>query len=133
MSNWTTRLLPELTSPYGVEEVHNVWFAPKGYTGKGAVVALLIPECEMQVHGLGPDGAPHVLINRPKTSKKVKSWVRTVCEIAEDQNASVSFACDTAVQAERVARMASKLLPNHERAALERMYRADTRARGHLS
>jgi hypothetical protein len=87
----------------------------------------------MQVCGLGPDGVPEAIINRPQTNKKVKYWVRTVCKIAEDQDASVSFACDTADQAQRVARMASKLLPNHERTALERMYRADARARSNLS
>ena len=48
MSNWTTRVLPEYTCPYGVEEVHNVWFAPKGWPGKGPAVSLLVPECELQ-------------------------------------------------------------------------------------
>jgi hypothetical protein len=133
MTTWTTRVLPELTTPYGVEEVHNVWFIPKGWPGKGPAVSLLIPECEMQIAFLAPDGRPVAFVNRPQLNKNIKSWIRTVCEKARDMGASVSFACDTADQAERAAKMAGKLLPNHERAALERMYDATARARGNLS
>ena len=78
---WTTRLRPELTGPFGVEELHNVWFTPKEWPGKGPVASLLIPECEMHFCMLGPDGAPVTFVNRPKTNKKVKCWVRTVCEL----------------------------------------------------
>jgi len=34
MSDWTTRVLPEYTRPYGVEEVHDVWFVPNGWPGR---------------------------------------------------------------------------------------------------
>jgi hypothetical protein len=132
-NNWTTRLLPDLTRQYGVEEVHDVWFTPKEWPGKGPAVSLLIPECEMQVVFLAPDGEPIAFVNRPQLNKNIKAWVRTVCETARDMGASVSFACDTADQAERAAKMAGKLLPNHERTALERMYEAKTRARANLS
>ena len=134
MSNdWTTRLLPELTSQYGVGELHNVWFVPKGWPGKGPAVSLLIPECEMQVVVLATDGNPFAVVNRPKINKNIKWWVRTVCEMARDMGAAVSLACDTVEQAESAAKRASKLLPNYERAALERMYRADTRTRTNLN
>jgi hypothetical protein len=132
-NHWTTRVLPELTLQYGVEEIHNVWFTPKGWPGKGPAVSLLIPECEMQVVVLATDGGPVAVVNRPKINKKVKWWVRIVCEVARDMGASVSLACDTADQAECAAKMAAKLLPNHERTALERMYQARTRSRSNLS
>ena len=35
MTEWTTRLDPALTRQYGVEEIHDVWFVPKGWPGKG--------------------------------------------------------------------------------------------------
>ena len=130
---WTTRLRPELTRPFDVEEMHSVWFIPKGWPGNGAVASLLIPECEMHFCMLGPDGAPVTFVNRPKANKKVKCWVRTVCELANERGAAVSFSCDTAEQAERAARMAVKLLPNHQRAALERMYEANSRSMGGLN
>jgi len=130
---WTTRLRPELTRPFDVEEMHNVWFIPKEWPGKGAVASLLIPECEMHLCMLGPDGAPVTFVNRPKANKKVKCWVRTVCELAKERGAAVSFSCDTAEQAEMAASMAAKLLPNHQRAALERMYDANSRRMDGLS
>jgi hypothetical protein len=46
-TNWTTRLDPEITASYGVEEVHQCWFTPEGWPGKGPAVRLLIPECEL--------------------------------------------------------------------------------------
>jgi hypothetical protein len=132
--DWTTRVLPELTAQYGVkEELYTAWLLPKGWPGKGPTVGLLIPECETQLVFLAPDGEPIAIVNRPKINKNVKSWVRYVCEMARDMGASVSFTCDTAEQTERAAKMASKLLPNHERTALERIYRADTRARQNLN
>jgi len=130
---WTTRLRPELTRPFDVEEMHNVWFIPKEWPGKGAVASLLIPECELHLCMPGPDGAPVTFVNRPKANKKVESWVRAVCELANERGAAVSFSCDTAEQAEMAARMAAKLLPNHQRAALERMYEAHSRRMGGLN
>jgi hypothetical protein len=131
--DWTTRVLPELAAQYGMRELHTAWFLPKGWPGRGPVVGLLIPECEMQVVFLAPDGEPVAVINRPKINRNVKSWLRHVCETAKDMGASVALACDTAEQAERAARMAGRFLPNHERIALERMHQADTRARQNLN
>jgi hypothetical protein len=36
MNTWTTRVLPEHTRPYGVEEMHNIWFVPVGWPWEGA-------------------------------------------------------------------------------------------------
>ena len=106
--------------------MHNVWFIPKEWPGKGPVASLLIPECEMHLCMPGPAGAPVTFVNRPKANKKVESWVRTVCELANERGAAVSFSCDTKEQAEMAASMASPLLPNHQRVALERMYQPDS-------
>ena len=133
MPDWTTLLKPELIAPFGIAELHSAWFLPKGWPGKGTTVTLLIPECEMQVVEPGPDGVPVAFINRPQINKSVKRWVRTVCELARDMGASVSFACDTVEQAEQAAKRAGRLLPNHERVALERMYCAATRTRSGLN
>jgi hypothetical protein len=130
---WTTRLEPALTAQYQVAELHSVWFTPIGWVGKGSTVSLLIPECEWQFVGLNPDGEPLTFINRPQVNKNVKHWLRYACEIANEMGAALSLLCDTAEQAERGARMAGRLLPKHERIALERMYRGNTRCRGALN
>lgn len=132
MSNWTTRVDPTYTRPYGVEEVHNVWFTPKGWPGKGPAVTLLIPECEVQLVLVAPDGEPRVLVNRPKLNRNIKYWLRYACKLATINTASLSIACDTAEQAEQAAKRAARLLRHHERAALERMYEAKSRGRDGL-
>jgi len=131
--DWTTRVLPELTRPYGVEELHRAWFVPKGWLGKGPGVTLLIPECELQICTIRPDGVPDLFVNRPRNNKKIKVWLRSACKMAVELNASLSFGCDTAEQAERAAKAAGKLLPHYERSALERMYDAKTSLRGNLN
>jgi hypothetical protein len=133
MESWTTRVLPEYTRPFGVEEVHNVWFVPRGWPGKGPNVGLLIPECELHYTFLSKDGEPVSCINRPTTNKNVKHWLRYVCEIAAEQRICLTLACDTAKEAERFAKIAARLLPGHERAAIERMYAANSRVRNKLS
>lgn len=133
MTDWTTRVLPEVTSRYGVEEVHTAWFLPKGWPGQGPAVSLLIPECELQFCFIAADGEPVAFVNRPEINKNVKSWVRSACKQASQHRAAISFSCDTPEQAERAAKMASKLLRDHERTALERMYDANARTRGNLN
>jgi hypothetical protein len=131
---WTTLVEPKYTKPYGVDELHNVWFLPKNWPGKGTVISLLIPECELHfcfMHA-GTD-EPIVYVNRPTKNKNVKGWLRTVCEIGIEHKAAVSFGCDTAEQAGTAARRAAKLLRGYERAALERMYEASSRSRSNLS
>jgi hypothetical protein len=133
MSAWTTRLAPELTRRFCEEEVHNVWFLPKDWPGRGPTVGMLIPECEVQYVRLGADGAPLAFINRPKKNKNIGQWLRRACESAIELGACLSLACDTAAQAEWGAKRAAKYLPGYERVALERMYRPEHRARGKLS
>jgi hypothetical protein len=137
MSNagWTTRIAPEHTRAFGVEEIHTVCFEPIGWLGKGICVGLGIPECEMHYvyPPLTDDGEPLVVVNRPQVNKKVKHWLRYVCKCATADRAIVILSCDTAEQADRAAKMAAKWLPQHRRAALERLYDASSRARSKLS
>ena len=132
--SWTTLLDPEL--PYmGDKELHTAWFMPNGWPGKGPCVALEIPECKLHVCLLQLDGEPVVIVNRPRSNKNIKKWVRSACERAREYQACISFTCDTAEQAEDAAKLAAKFLPkDYERVALERMYRPETRVvRGNLS
>jgi hypothetical protein len=87
-------------------------------------ITLLIPECELQfvVPSVG------IMVNRPQANKSVKHWLKYACKAASDQNAILIVACDTSEQAQRAAKMASRLLPKHERAALERIYQEQARA-----
>jgi hypothetical protein len=130
---WTTRVQPEWTRPFGVEEAHNVWFTPKGWTGKGTTLCLLIPQCELQFCEIDCNGDPLVIINRPQINKNVKSWLRYACSWARDAKYCLIIACDTAEQAARAAKLGTKLLPRHERAALERFADPGARARGNLN
>ena len=129
----TTRVLPDLTRPHGVEECHTAWFIPKGWPGKGTAISLLIPECELQVVFIAADGQPIAMVNRPAINRDVEGWLRTACETARDAGASMSIVGDTVDQVEHAAKIASRLLPRHERAAIERMYAANTRARTDLN
>jgi hypothetical protein len=133
MSDWTTRVLPEYTRRFGVEEVHDAWFVPKGWPGKGPAISLLVPECESQFVVLTLDGEPLAFINRPRVNKNVKRWLRYACELATDHRACLFVSCDTADEAERAAKRAAKWLPNHQRAALERMYDFASRVKEKLS
>lgn len=101
--NWTTRMLPELTRRNGVEELHNVYFAPKGYVGKGATVSLGIPECELIFADLGPDGRPFAMVNQPKVNRNIRRWTlgfRTVVSFSSPRFSSL-FASSSCVQPER--------------------------------
>jgi len=131
---WTTRLPKEMVEPDGVDEAHYACFLPKKWQGEGLVVNLLIPECELRADLPTPPGAePAVFINRPPADRqKVENWLPLACQIATKQAAALFFACDTARQAERAAQMASKLLPDHERVALERLHEPHADARSGL-
>jgi hypothetical protein len=133
---WTTRFDPTITRRFGVEEIHNVWFLPDSWhPGIGAeTVTLLIPECELQLVSVLPDGEPLGIISRRKHDFNVKRWTRNACALAADKRASLSFGCDTREQAELAAKRAGKWLPkNYSRVALERMYEPETRIRKNLS
>jgi hypothetical protein len=133
MTDWTTRIEPQHSRRFGVEEIHNVWFLPKNWPGKGPTVGLLIPECEMQVCLPTADGEPIIMVNRPPTNKQVRRWLRSACEYAVGWQAALFFGCDTPKQAALAAKQAIKLLPaTYERMALERFYEAKARSRGGL-
>jgi hypothetical protein len=131
--NWTTRFPAEHTRRFGVEEIHNVYFAPIGWPGKGTTLCLLIPECELQYCMVAQDGEPIALVNRPQKNKKIKHWLRFACQEAMKNCALLSLACDTADDAERYAKQAAKLLSNYQRIAMERMYEPESRALGNLN
>jgi hypothetical protein len=130
---WTTRLDPQYTTMFGVGELHNVMFEPPGWPGKGPIVSLLIPECELQFHFLAEDGQPVAMINRPAKNRNVKQWTRFACERAVEYGAVLGLLCDTAEQADVGARRIAKLLPRYRRIALERMNDPRTRVRAKLS
>jgi hypothetical protein len=73
------------------------------------------------------------VVNRPQKNKNVRHWLRHACKIATDDDCSISFSCDTSQQADQAAKIASQLLPNHRRAAIERMYDPATRTLRGLS
>jgi hypothetical protein len=131
-ANWTTRLPPEQTRPYGVEELHTVYFLPDDWPGKGPTISLLLPECELQCVTAGTDGIPLVMVNRPR-NKKIKYWLRIASKMAAEQNTCLIIGCDTSAEAERAAKIATRLLPKHQRAALERMEDPTARSRSRLS
>src|SRR5262249_20906135 len=130
---WTTRIAPELTRSYGVEELHNVAFEPRGWPGHGTTISLSIPECELQYVFLAANGDPVAMINRPQNNKSQKHWLRYACRVATEERAYLFLSCDTAEQAEQAAKAAGRRLPHHHRAALERLYEPNTRARERLS
>lgn len=121
---WTTRLDVNVTGFYGIDAVHGAWFVPRGKCPPPRnVVTLLIPECETQhiFPGVG------TVVNRPKENKNVRTWLKYACREASDRGAVLIVACDTPDQVERAAKMAGKLLPKHDRTALERIYEEQAR------
>ena len=130
---WTTRLDSQLTARFGVAEVHRVVFEPPGWPGKGPIVSLLVPECELQFHLLGDDGRPVVMINRPTKNPNVTEWMRFVCERAIEFDACMALVCDTREQADAGADQIAKLLPHYRRIALERLDDPWARVRANLS
>ena len=116
---WTTRV-PAPTRPYGVEEVHSVVFEPIKPHPQRMCMAILLPECELQVvQNVG--GVPVVsMINRPPT-RNTRTWLRFACEEAAENGAWLHIGCDSAKDAERAAKRAGRLLPAHKRVAIERL------------
>lgn len=130
--SWTTRVPPERTQPFGVAELHVAYFVPDDWLGAGPVIGLQIPECKMMCVSLAPDGTPLAMINEPQ-NKNIKKWLRGACEMAAEQKACLILSCDTNEQAERAAKKATRLLPKHERASMERMEDPATRCRSGLN
>jgi hypothetical protein len=123
---WTTLLDPVLTRRYGCGAAHGAWFVPRKCPPPPRnTIALLIPECELQFN---VPGVETVFVNRPRENRNVRAWLKHACREASDHGAILIVACDTAEQTERAAKLASKLLPKHERAAIERIYEEQARA-----
>ena len=110
---WTTLVEPKYAA-YGVGEVHNVWFLPKGWPGKGTVINLLIPECELH------------FCFAPARNRSA----RRLCQPANQEQKHQGLAPNSLRNGGRAQ---SVRLPNHERTALERMYEASSRSRSNLS
>jgi hypothetical protein len=120
---WTTQIDPAVTQRYR-SEAHAAWFVPRKCPPPPRnTIAFLIPECELQFVVPGET----TFINRPRENRNVKRWLKYACREASDQGAILIVACDTAEQTERAAKLAGKLLPKHERAALERIYEEQAR------
>jgi hypothetical protein len=116
---------------YGSAEAHSAWFVPRKCPPPPRnTIAFLIPECELQFN---VPGVETVFVNRPRENRNVKRWLKYACKEASDQGAILIVACDTPDQVERAAKMASRLLPKHERAALERIYQEQARTRAGLN
>ena len=130
---WTTRVAPELTERYGVTEVHAAVFEPDVWNERRNVISLLIPECELQIVFLAADGEPIACVNRPERNKNVKHWLRLACGLATEHHAFLKLGCNTNAQAEANAKRAAKLLRNHRRIALERMYEVQSRVTAGLN
>ena len=97
-------------------------------------ITLLLPECELQLVEVMPDGEPLGIISRCKEDFDIKRWTRNAVEIAVERKAALSFGCDTVEQAEQASRRAIKWLPKqYQRVALERMYSPESRIRSKLS
>jgi hypothetical protein len=132
VSTWTSRLPPSYTRAAGCEELHCAWFVPRGYAGRGPVVTLSLPECELRLTLGVVAGVPVIgTFDNPRPS--VAHWIKDACAIAIKHRASLCIVTDTGEQLTRAARLAAKRLPGHERAALERMADPGARARAKLN
>ena len=133
MTAWTTRLPPERTRTYGVEELHCAWLLPRGFPGKGPVVSLSLPECQLKfMPGIEIAGVPVLWVFDPPRPSFALS-IKDACRLATEENACLFIIADTAAQLEPAVRLAAKRLPHHQRAALERMADPATRARERLN
>jgi hypothetical protein len=92
-----TRLDPEITRAFGVEQVHAVHFQP--FDDRG-----------------GPRDAISILV--PEASRQV---IRQALAKARRHRARVSIACDTLDQAQRALRLGERLLPDHGSIWFERV------------
>jgi hypothetical protein len=118
--NWTTRVPTDLTRRYGVEEIHSAVFEPIEARPDRMCMAILLPECELQVVR-AVDGIPVAMINRPPGNRNARSWLAFACVEAKRHGAWLHIGCDTAKEAERAAKRAGRLLPTHKRVAIERL------------
>ena len=131
-TSWTTRIPPEQTRPFGVAELHTAVFQPAGWSGQRPTISLTIPEGRLVFAKLSTSGVPVATSFTPE-DKSIKHCVRIACNAATEWQACLVLGCDTAAQAERAAKLAARLLPKHERVALERMEDPAARCRADLN
>jgi hypothetical protein len=126
--NWTTRLDPALTSRYDVNEVHCACWLPPNWAGKGRVIGLIIPECELTISFCDDDSdQPLTMVNHPPTNRNIKHWLRSGCEMALEFHSAFYVIADSPQQIIWAAKLIARLLPLYQRTALERMYEPDSR------
>ena len=123
---WTTRLPPERTRRFGVEELHVAWLLPRGFPGRGPVVCLTLPECELKFVS-GEQIGNAVIVYTFDRRHNVAHAIKDACRIARDENACLFITADALDQLEPAVRLAAKRLPHHTRAALERIADPDGR------
>jgi len=133
MTVWTSQVPLEFTRPFGVEKIHAAMLAPPAWPGRGPVVGLSIPECELQIVLIAASDKPAAIVNRPQVNRNIMRWLRSACDMAIEYDAALVVSADTAEQAERAAKSAGRRLPKYERVALERVYAGNTRMKENLS
>jgi hypothetical protein len=112
--NWMTKVLLEFSRLFGFEELHLAMFEPERLPEDRPLVGPEIPElslCRVV------DGIPHVALMSKDTNCR-REAVHRACKDAVAKQALIWFVCDTAEQAEQVARLAAWWLPNYRRQAL---------------
>ena len=88
MTAWTTRLPPERTRAYGVEELHAAWLLPRGFPGKGPVVSVSLPEGEMKFSIEIAGMQVLWLLGRPRPS--VARSIKDACRLATKRTPACS-------------------------------------------
>jgi hypothetical protein len=106
-------------------DVHMAAFIPRGWPGKGKVVDLLLPECELQFVARYSDdpGKLVIAVNRPAINRDPEYWMQVACKQAKKDQGPLFLACDTAQQVAEAVALAEKFLPKHyRRFPIERLY-----------
>jgi hypothetical protein len=136
---WTTEMpvLQWLREQCGFPgDLHLAWFIPNDWPGKGKVVDLGLPECEMHwcaVYDPDPDKIV-MAVNCPVLNRDIEYWIKPARQQAKRDRAPLMLSCDTAQQVDDAVRIAEKYVPrNHRRLPLERIYDPKDRADKPLS
>ena len=121
---WSTTM-PEfeaITKAQGLPAWHNAIYFPDDWPGTGGVVALLIPEFEVQLTASAD--LPTVIQRYPGialTNKNIREFTEGACERAMERRTAIAFCCDTEEQLRKVIWTADKVLRKYNRHALERL------------
>jgi hypothetical protein len=136
--DWTTEMLvPDWLKERAryFNPIHLAWYVPRGWPGKGKIVDLLLPECEMQwVIDLSDPNDPLIAVNRPAINRDPAYWMEVACKQAKKDKAPLFLSCDTPQQVAEAVALAEKFLPKHyRRFPIERIYDPRDRADNPLS